>query len=39
VVLVEEFLRGGCAVVFVQQALGTSPAEQMLLQMQGVFAE
>jgi site-specific DNA recombinase len=39
VVLVEEFIRGGCEVVFVQQSLGTSPAEQMLLQMQGVFAE
>jgi site-specific DNA recombinase len=39
VVLVEELIRGGCEVVFVQQSLGTSPAEQMLLQMQGVFAE
>jgi site-specific DNA recombinase len=39
VVLVEEFTRCGCEVVFAQQSLGTSPAEQMLLQMQGVFAE
>jgi len=39
VVLVEEFIRSGCEVVFVQQSLGASPEEQMLLQMQGVFAE
>ena len=39
VLLVEEFTRGGCAVVFVQHGLGASPEEQMLLQMQGVFAE
>jgi site-specific DNA recombinase len=39
VVLVEECIRGGCEVVFVHQSLGTSPAEQMLLQVQGVFAE
>jgi site-specific DNA recombinase len=39
VVLVEEFTRCGCAVSFVQQHLGTRPEEQMLLQMQGVFAE
>ena len=39
VVLVEECIRGGCEVVFVHQSLGASPAEQMLLQMQGVFAE
>jgi site-specific DNA recombinase len=39
VVLVEEFTRCGCEVVFVQRSLGTSPEEQMLLQMQGVFAE
>jgi site-specific DNA recombinase len=39
VVLVEEFTRCGCEVVFAQQSLGTSPAEQMRLQMQGVFAE
>jgi site-specific DNA recombinase len=39
VVLVEELTRAGCEVVFVQQSLGASPAEQMLLQMPGVFAE
>src|SRR5215475_1584307 len=39
VVLIEELTRCGCEVVFVHQSLGTSPAEQMLLQMQGVFAE
>jgi site-specific DNA recombinase len=39
VVLIEEFIRGGCEVVFVHQSFGASPAEQMLLQMQGVFAE
>ena len=39
VVLVEEFTRCGCEVVFVHQSLGASPEEQMLLQMQGVFAE
>jgi site-specific DNA recombinase len=39
VVLVEELTRCGCEVVFVHQRLGASPEEQMLLQMQGVFAE
>ena len=39
VVLVEEFTRCGCEVVFVQHSLGASPEERMLLQMQGVFAE
>jgi len=39
VLLVEEFTRCGCEVVFVQHGLGASPEEQMLLQMQGVFAE
>src|SRR5215470_14141020 len=39
VLLVEEFTRCGCEVVFVQHGLGTSSEEQMLLQMQGVFAE
>jgi site-specific DNA recombinase len=39
VLLIEEFRRCGCEVVFVQQTLGTSPEEQMLVQMQGVFAE
>ena len=36
VVLVEEFIRDGCEVVFVHQSLGASPEEQMLLQMQGL---
>src|SRR5215470_560084 len=39
VLLVEEFHRCGCEVVFVQHSLGASPEEQLLLQMQGVFAE
>lgn len=39
VLLVEELTRCGCEVVFVQHGLGGSPEEQMLLQMQGVFAE
>jgi site-specific DNA recombinase len=39
VVLVEEFTWCGCEVIFAHQSLGTSPEEQMLLQMQGVFAE
>src|SRR5262249_20390943 len=39
VVLVEELTRGGCEVVLVHQSLGTSPEEQLLLPMQGVFAE
>ena len=37
--LVEEVIRAGCEVVFVQQSLGASPEEQRLLQMQGVFTE
>jgi len=39
VLLVEEFHRCGCEVVFVQHPLGTSPEEPMLVQRQGVFAE
>jgi len=39
VVLVEELTRSGCEVVFVPQSLGASPEAQMLLHMQGVFAE
>ena len=39
VVWVAECIRGGCEVVFVQQSLGVSPEEQLLLQMQGGFAE
>ena len=39
VLWVEEFTRCGCEGVFVQHGLGASPEAQMLLQMQGVFAE
>lgn len=39
VLLVEEFIRAGCEVVFVQPGLGASPEEQLRLQMQGGFAE
>jgi site-specific DNA recombinase len=39
VVLVEELIRCGCEIVFVHQSWGAGPEEQMLLQMQGVFAE
>jgi len=39
VVLMEELTRGGCEVVFVHHPFGQSPEEQMLLQIQGVFAE
>lgn len=35
---VAECIRSGSEVVFVQQSSGTSPAAQMRLQMQGVFA-
>ena len=39
VVIIEELTRAGCAVIFLNHAFGESPEEQMLLQMQGVFAE
>jgi len=39
VVVLEELAQAGVAVVFLNHAFGQSPAEQMLLQMQGVFAE
>jgi site-specific DNA recombinase len=39
VVLMEELTRCGCEVVFVHHPFGQSPEEQMLLQIQGVFAE
>ncbi len=39
VVLMEELARCGCEVVFVHHPFGQSPEEQMLLQIQGVFAE
>jgi site-specific DNA recombinase len=39
VVVLEELERAGCEVVFLNHGFGNSPEEQMLLQMQGVFAE
>jgi site-specific DNA recombinase len=39
VVVLEEFKRAGCEVLFLNHAFGQSPEEQMLLQSQGVFAE
>jgi site-specific DNA recombinase len=39
VVILEEFKRAGCEVIFLNHAFGQSPEEQMLLQIQGVFAE
>jgi len=39
VIVIEELSRAGCHVVFLNHAFGQSPEEQMLLQIQGVFAE
>ena len=39
VVVLDELIRTGCQVVFLNHAFGTSPEEQMLLQIQGVCAE
>jgi site-specific DNA recombinase len=39
VVVLEELRRRGCEVVFLNHAFSQSPEEQMLLQIQGVFAE
>lgn len=39
VVVLDELTRTGCRVVFLNHPFGTSPEEQMLLQIQGVFAE
>lgn len=39
VLLMEELAQSGCRVIFLNHALGDSPAQQMLLQIQGVFAE
>ena len=39
VVIIEELTRAGCAVIFLNHAFGESPEEQILLQVQGVFAE
>jgi site-specific DNA recombinase len=39
VLVIDEFRRAGCEAVFLNHAFGDSPEQQMLLQMQGVFAE
>lgn len=39
VLVMEELQRTGCEVVFLNHAFGQTPEEQMLLQIQGVFAE
>jgi len=39
VLLIDEFERAGCAVVFLNQALGQSPEDHLLLQVQGMIAE
>jgi site-specific DNA recombinase len=39
VVLVEELQRTGVEIVFLNHATGSSPEEELLLQMQGMFAE
>jgi site-specific DNA recombinase len=38
-IVVEEFERAGCAVVFTSHNFGSSPADRMLQEMTGVFAE
>jgi site-specific DNA recombinase len=38
-ILLEEFERAGCEVVFVRQPFGDSPADRMLREVAGVFAE
>jgi len=39
VILIEEFRRAGVEIVFLNRAIASSPEDEMLLQMQGVFAE
>lgn len=39
VLLVEELRRNGVEIVFLNRAIGVSPEEDLLLQMQGMFAE
>jgi site-specific DNA recombinase len=39
IVILEELQQACCEVIFLNHGFGQSPAEQMLLQMQGVFAE
>jgi site-specific DNA recombinase len=38
-VVVEELERAGCAVLFIHGALGTSPQERLVREVQGLFAE
>jgi len=39
VVVLDELKRAGCEVIFLNRAFSQNPEEQMLLQIQGVFAE
>lgn len=39
ILLMEEFQRGDCPVVFIQRPIGQGPDEDLLLQMQGVIAQ
>ena len=39
VLLLEEFQRAGCQVVFVHRPIGEDPSDQLLLQIQGAIAE
>jgi site-specific DNA recombinase len=38
-IVVEEFERAGCEVIFTNHNFGSSPADRMLQEMTGVFAE
>jgi Resolvase, N terminal domain/GAF domain len=38
-IVVEEFERAGCAIVFTSHNFGSSPADRMLQEMTGVFAD
>ena len=39
ILLMEDFQRGDCQVVFIQRPIGQGPDEDLLLQMQGVIAQ
>jgi len=39
ILLLEEFQRGDCEVIFIQRPIGHGPDEELLLQMQGVIAQ
>jgi site-specific DNA recombinase len=39
VLLLEEFQRAGCQVIFVHRPIGEDPSDQLLLQIQGAIAE